>query len=406
MQKSILFVDDEENILKGLKRMLHRYSKEWFMLFAVGGDEALEIMKQCKIEVLVTDMKMPKMSGVELMKEVKRLYPDVIRIVLSGHSEKEDVIKSVSLAHQYLAKPCPPDKLIDIINNTYILNTILKSQEVKRTISTIDSLPTLPETYYALMDELNNPEFSLKRVGEIISDDIGMSTSILKQVNSSFWGLPNPVSTPEQAVSMLGGDIVKALVLSTHLFDLGKDVDTDLIPIEELEFQSKLTGRYSKLICEKLNLPKEVRDFSFIASILQDVGRLVLASNFPDTYSVVMENAAKNPEWALKYAEYTVMGVTHAEVGAYLLGIWGIHNDVVISVAVHHTPRSVFNKEDKVCRVSYLAGAIAELLIKNDFATVDELDIDNEYLVEFGVKEILPELFEEAVNIFLEVKDV
>ena len=94
--KSILFVDDEKYVLNGLFRSLHKYRDEWNMYFANSGHEALELIKLEKIDILVTDMQMPNMSSVQLIEKVKQVSPKVIHIVLSGHSEKKDVLRSAS----------------------------------------------------------------------------------------------------------------------------------------------------------------------------------------------------------------------------------------------------------------------------------------------------------------------
>jgi len=305
--------------------MLHRYNKEWSMRFALGGRAALEMLKESPVDVLVTDMKIPEMSGVELMEAVKREYPGTIRIVLSGHSEREDVIRAASLAHQYLAKPTKSEKLIEVISQTYLVNSILKDAEVKRVITNIDVLPTLPETYRRVEEELNSEDFSLKRVGEIVAKDMAMSTSILKQVNSAFWGLSNKITSPEQAVNLLGAEVIRALLLSATVFLAFEETDPQLISMESIEKKSQLAGRFSKIIAKIRGCDKATTESIFIAALLQDVGQLILMTSFPESYKVVIDAYEANRKFKPDYykirdAEAAVMGVTHAEIGAYLLG--------------------------------------------------------------------------------------
>jgi len=112
----ILFVDDEPQILQGLQRMLRALRGEWDMGFVEGGAEALSLLQREPFDVVVTDMRMPGMDGVQLLRELKLRFPGVIRIVLSGYSDQEMVLKSVPLAHQFLSKPCSPEILISTIN--------------------------------------------------------------------------------------------------------------------------------------------------------------------------------------------------------------------------------------------------------------------------------------------------
>lgn len=105
MKKKVLFVDDEHNILSGLKRMLRSQRNEWDMEFADSGQAALEIMANAPFDAVITDMRMPGMDGAQLLEQVKSLYPETVRFVLSGHSEQELVMRSVGPSHQYLSKP-------------------------------------------------------------------------------------------------------------------------------------------------------------------------------------------------------------------------------------------------------------------------------------------------------------
>ena len=115
MKKGILFVDDEPLVLEGLRRALRSMRQEWEIYFAGGGQEALDCLSQRPFDVVVSDMRMPGMDGAQLLSEVKRRYPQVARIILSGHSDQEFAMKSVRIAHQYLAKPCEPEILKSVI---------------------------------------------------------------------------------------------------------------------------------------------------------------------------------------------------------------------------------------------------------------------------------------------------
>jgi YesN/AraC family two-component response regulator len=99
MKRKLLFVDDEENILEGLKRLFRPMREEWDMFFLPGAEEALKLMETEPIDIIVTDMRMPKMDGLQLLTTVKERYPETIRFILSGHSDRELLIKSASLAH-------------------------------------------------------------------------------------------------------------------------------------------------------------------------------------------------------------------------------------------------------------------------------------------------------------------
>ena len=130
MKKSILFVDDEPKILQGLRRMLHSMRKEWYMEFAESGYQALEILNNSHFDVVVTDMRMPGMNGLELLIEIKKLYPNVIRIVLSGQASKDVIIQSIGPIHQYLSKPTNSDKMKFIISRTCSIHELFEDEKI------------------------------------------------------------------------------------------------------------------------------------------------------------------------------------------------------------------------------------------------------------------------------------
>ena len=88
--KRILFVDDEQRILDGLRRLLRDKRAEWEMVFVDGGSKALEQLRASPFDIVITDMRMPGMDGATLLTHVKEEFPDVVRLVLSGCSDPED----------------------------------------------------------------------------------------------------------------------------------------------------------------------------------------------------------------------------------------------------------------------------------------------------------------------------
>src|SRR5262245_37814840 len=99
--KKILFVDDEPNVLQGLERMLRSMRHEWEMQFAMSGPAALERLAEQTFDVIVSDMRMPGMTGAQLLTEVSQRHPHIVRIILSGQADQEDILRSVGPTHQY-----------------------------------------------------------------------------------------------------------------------------------------------------------------------------------------------------------------------------------------------------------------------------------------------------------------
>ncbi len=337
MKRHILFVDDEPNILKGLQRSLRPLRKQWEMAFVDGAATALECLEKESFDVIISDMRMPQMDGAQLLGKVQEKYPMMVRIILSGHSDQEMIMKSVKSAHQYLSKPCEKKVLIDAVTRACYLRDVLNEKSLQYVISGIGVMPILPGLYAQIMEELNSPDSSVASVGEIISKDIGMTAKVLQLVNSSFFGMPRHVSNPMEAVVLLGLDVVKTLVLSIEVFARFRETTMSILPVSKIYEHCVRTGVIAKKIAVLENMGKEESDNAMIAGILHDLGRLLLAENFPDEYQEVMDYVRQD-RVVVHEAEREILGVTHAQIGGFLLGLWGLPDDIVEGVAFHHNP--------------------------------------------------------------------
>lgn len=357
MKKAILFVDDDPQTLRGIKRMLHPKRREWEISFAESGETALPILESKGFDVVVADIRMPGMDGAQLLEKVAEIQPRAIRLILSAYSELKTVMGTAKVAHQFLSKPCDPIQLTHTLEKVLGLASIMTDEKVRSTVSRIDSLPTLPRTYIDIVSELKKTDPSLKRIGEAVEKDVSVSATVLKLVNSSFFGFYKKISSPSQAVTLLGVDILKGLVLGVHLLSEFREDDNLEFSVEGIWNHCLRTGYFSKAIAETEKADKETASDCFIAGLLHDIGKLVLAREFTEDYHKAL-NLVRDEELSVIEAEKRVFAISHAEVGAYLLGIWGLKEEVVKAVHRHHTltreNRTVFTPSVAVHVANYL----------------------------------------------------
>lgn len=335
--RRVLFVDDEPKILEGLQRMLRSTRHEWEIEFAVGGQAGLETLGSRPFDVVVTDMRMPGMDGATFLSQVRDLHPQIVRIVLSGHSDQKLVLSSVGPAHQYLSKPCDPELLKQTVGRACALRDLLSNATLTLLVSQMQSLPSLPSIYMQLMKEVEAPDPSIKKIGEIICKDPGMTAKILQMVNSAFFGLRRHISNPADAVGLLGLDIVKSLVLSIHVFSQFSKIRIPGLSLEDLWDHNAAVGALAKKIAKSEGQSSQMVDDSFAAGLLHECGKLILAARLPKEYSEML-TVASEEGLSVFDAERKVFGATHPEVGAYLLGLWGLPDSIVEAVAFHHSP--------------------------------------------------------------------
>lgn len=333
--KHVIFVDDEPLVLKGLARLLHPLRTEWQMTFVTSGAQALEAMTATPFDVLVTDMRMPGVSGSALLAEVSNRYPDTIRIVLSGMCDREEALSTVAGAHQFLAKPCDADLLRKAVERAFTVKNDLAKGALKNFISRITSLPSPPSLYNSLIEAAQDPMVSAQRIGSIVAQDIAMTSKVLQLVNSPLFAIRRTVMNPTDACVYLGTDTIQTLVLSIGVFSQFQTKGR--FRAEELQAHSMQTANLARRIAKFEQLSRDVVDACFLAGMLHDVGKLVMAVNCQAEYDrcIMTAEAAGRP---LHGIESEVFGVNHADAGMYLLRLWNLPETVTAAIALHHFP--------------------------------------------------------------------
>jgi putative nucleotidyltransferase with HDIG domain len=325
----IVFVDDEVNVLQALRRTMHAMRNEWSMEFSSSGAAALEELAKTSADVIVSDMRMPGMDGWQLLTQVKKLYPQMVRLVLSGHADPCSIIRSVGVAHQYLAKPCEHAALKAAISQTHRLKGLLSSDRLVQLVGHVGMLPSAPKAFQEILGCLQQPTASVAQAAQIIGRDVAMTANVIKLVNSAFFGAPQLITTASRAVAYLGLDTLGALVLGHSAFNSGVAIGSAAFSWERLWQHSLDTATAARTVALYEKLSQSRAEEAFLAGMLHDVGKVVFATR----------PAAATNEPAASVEETTAqMEAHHGEVGAYLLGLWGFPNSIVEAVAFHHSP--------------------------------------------------------------------
>jgi len=287
-------------------------------------------------------------------------------------------MRSSSVAHQFLSKPCEPIILQQTIERACNLQNLIQDQSIKQLVGKIDKLPMVPKIYNELTRVLANPNTQAKDIARLLERDMSMSAKLLQLANSSFFRVGKPITTMELAVSHMGFNMVKNLVLSVEVFNNKHQMPK--IPglsFEQIQQQALLTAH----IASRMLKDKKMAQDAFMAGILHDIGKIVLAITLPDRLSEAV-HLAKTEECPLYQAEQKLFKVTHAEVGGYLLGIWGLPYTVIEAVANHHTPERVDSKSFDILSAVYCANVLAGGHLGNDAAEISNNHLEA-YLTKF-----------------------
>ena len=381
MKKHILFVDDESKVLQGLERMLRSLRRDWDMEFVESGPEALDRLAISPFDVVVSDMRMPGMDGCELLHAISDRHPATVRMILSGQCERNAVLKCVGPTHQFLTKPCDSELLKATVARACRLRDHLPDEWVKQVVSSVQSLPSWPSNYSEFTKQLQSPAPSIGRLGEVVSHDPAMAAKIMQLVSSGFFGSPQRVADPAHAVSLLGLDTLAAVAeLPGVFFPLGQE-DSQEPFFVALNTHSRLVAEAAKAVAESETDDGTLIGDAYLSGLLHDVGILVFAKDSPEHYLETIALARMN-QTTLKQAEKRTFDTTRDDVGAYLMGLWGLPDPVVRAIAYHLSPSQAPDRTFGPLAAVHVANAVIEQDTADTPGAATAIDV--EYLEQIG----------------------
>lgn len=351
MPMHVLFVDDEPQVLAGLQRTMFMAGRDWDMTFSPSGAEALLELERSPVDVVVTDMRMPMMDGAALLAQVRARSPRTIRIILSGHTEREAALRSLDVAHQFLSKPCPSENLLETIDRAVALRHLMSEPSLQAAVGAVTALPSPPHLLGRLQHLLGS-EANLHQIGQLVSEDPALAAKVLQLANSAFFGSGTPMLLIDDAVARLGTTMLRTVMLATEIFHGDPGGQADLLRVPAVR-----ASRLALSICASRGCEQDVST----AALLARVGLLLESSEPRD-----LRDEDEFP--------------SYAELGAYLLGLWGLPVPIIEAVANHRAPGRVIHQRFDTVGIVHVAVALAN---------GEEPDVD--YLRRMGVDAQLPQ---------------
>ncbi len=375
----IIFVDDEKSVLEGIENRLRRYRRRWDMNFSTSGKQALQMMADKPYDAVVSDMRMPEMDGAEFLKNVRDKYNGTLRIILTGQTAKEQVMRSLSVAHRVLNKPCDALRLESAIGDATSLEKLITNEKVRKLIDKIEGLPSLPRLHLAITQLIIEEGAELKKIAELIQGEPSISARVLQLVNSSFLGLAREITCIKDAVSYLGLDCVRGLVLSQELLNAYSNTKLpNSFSLERYQQKSAIGACIAKKIA--MHTPHE--DLVYTGALLHGIGYLVLSHAMPQEYEELIQTSLRD-DIPMAEVETRSLGFSHADVGAYLLSLWDLPFDVIDMVGNYYTPS--ISGEAALGPIGYVhvASVLASAQYPSTFDTaydlnyLDNIDLEN-----------------------------
>jgi putative nucleotidyltransferase with HDIG domain len=330
---------------------------------------------QIKIVLLINEENGALKGAIDWINE---FHPETYIVVINGIKDFD--VKYSGVAHRILPMSVNDEKLYRILKELSHINTMFLSANLVRKINSLGPIPMLPEIYIRLEREINKPIVSNNRISEIISSDPLIVAKILHIAHSAFFNMPEGMMDLTHAVNLLGINILKTIVLHTKIFTL-KDVSEEMkVILKKVSKHSLDVAKLSKQIMESENKSRSDIELAYIAGLLHDIGKILLLKMADSNKDTKYFDALNNPN--LMDFEVEVFGVSHVDIGIYILSLWGFHESILRAIADHH-------KIDSSAEIGINESvAIANVISHGHHSVIEKLKT----------------LYEEKVNIWIDLK--
>jgi HD-like signal output (HDOD) protein/CheY-like chemotaxis protein len=353
---TLLVADPDIRVLREMRQMLEPMQPHWTLFFCDDIEDAIRMLEEQTIDVVIADGQLPGIKDRHLLDYVRVRSPRTVRFVMAREADHDSLAETLVIAHQYLPKPCRLQLIMEALQRIDTTQQGAENPVLEQLVRGIGMLPTLPSTYTELMQLFQNPEVSIKEVTARIERDFAISVEVLRLVNSGYFSLRQYVTDLQQAVMLLGINTVRSLVQTVALFSAIEDEKARSMR-QEMYMHVVQVNQHARVIGRVLNVDSTTQDHISLAALLHDIGKLIFSSYLSQDYFPTI-SLAKATRLPLHQVERQIFGVTHAELGAYLLGLWGFSDNILTAVGFHHNPSRRQGPHNPVLTAVHLADVL------------------------------------------------
>lgn len=388
--KNILFVDDNENVISGIQRQLRPYRDQWQLFFAHSGPQALEMMQQQAIDLIVSDMMMPDMCGDELLKIVRERYPSTVRMVLSGYADEASLKNGLEVAHQYLSKPCSAENLREAISQVFKIQACVNNPLIVSGVGDPNHLPSLPKIYRELNAAIADENTTAQKIAEIFSQDMVLSAKLLQLVNSPYFGLNRLISNLSDAINLIGVKKLNSLVLSVHVKTAFPITNPALsVYIEQLWKNSIRVSELARLISLSEDQQEDRPDQAYLGGLLHNMGLLIFLANDGNTVHKLIHQV-ENTDTPMTELEKSIFGFTRSEAAAYVLSLWKIPPRIIEAILLQYTPNDTDYDGVNALTAVHVAACLLKPQDTSRHNRLFDMTLDTDYLQRINKLDRLP----------------
>jgi HD-like signal output (HDOD) protein len=332
----LVVVDDEPGILASLRSLFHH--RGFDASFFSSAQEALGYLQNHGADIIVTDLRMPLMSGQEFLARAMAVRPEASRFIVSGYEDREVVmdILASGVAQRFIHKPWKDQELLGLISETLTLRAELRTEELLKIITSLPTLPAATRSTMHLATSVSKMDVSVLDLVDGVEQEPALVAKLLRVANSVYFGARTPIIGIRDAITFIGTEYVVGLMLGYQAFqNISRGIPgSDPAAIDALWKRAVHRAHIAKTLA--LNWPN-VRNphIPYSVALLQDIGFVVWACVRPDQYQQFV-TLRKESRLTWRQAEEQSFIASHEEVGYRLLQSWNFPERFVTAVGNHH----------------------------------------------------------------------
>lgn len=333
---SILVLDDEQGIVDAMRSLFRRDG--YLVHMFTDAREALRMLAATSVDIIISDLRMPHMTGIEFLSSAGGFCPGATRIMVSGYEDREVILNSLArgLARHYVMKPWEDGDLRELIHGIVERLSVPGARDLRTIFGSVESLPPAPQYHHRLTAILAKPDASVATLASEVEKNPSVVAKLLQVANSVYYSARKPVTTVRDAIQFVGTSYIENLVMAIEAFHAAGGC-TDpwaAAEVERLWQTSIVRAQTAKTIASRWP-SLEDRKVAFVASLLQDIGHVVRVCTDPEASRAFLDLVREGSVGLLE-AERRFFGVTHDDVGALLLRYWNVPAVIADAVEHHH----------------------------------------------------------------------
>lgn len=357
----LFYIDESLHLLSSIKRTLLTPRDTWCMNFVTSADEALDLLAKEQVDILVVDFEMPQMSGLELLSIVEELYPYTIRVLLTSYVNKIKYSQTANICHYFFIKPIKLEGFIRFLNRASAVVGLLENRQLTEHLNAISTLPIHQNSFNRLNSCFAHYDTSPQQLLHIAGKDIALALLLFKVSSSANFSLDKGINTLAEAVDYIDMDNFRALfdagqVVVSHNSDRDNCVSFELDLLQQHSFQTVQIAEALATITASEDKLSDIR----LAALLHDCGRIILPYILPDVSRQIFSRWHSQKDRGFAAAELKILGVSHAEIGAYLAALWGVPVAVFEAILHHVEPVPKTFEENPVSHIVWHANRLAQ----------------------------------------------